>query len=118
MPDIALMNGQQKFDCPLSLRKINCDPSRSTRPFFALSPTKTYKLRFINTGSLALTHVSIDSHEMIVVEADGTPVEPVTVRELPVAPGQRYAVILRYVRPGGQPAEGESFWLRHRLSQE
>ncbi|KZO91306.1 multicopper oxidase [Calocera viscosa TUFC12733] len=117
VPDIALINGQQIFDCPRSTRKIKCDPSKSTRPTFTLFRDKTYKLRFINTGSLAMAHISIDSHEMIVVEADGTSVEPSRLRELPVAPGQRYAVILRYVGPGKGPAEGESFWLRHRLDQ-
>ncbi|EJT98676.1 hypothetical protein DACRYDRAFT_83212 [Dacryopinax primogenitus] len=116
VPDNALVNGIQLYDCPRSIRKITCDASKGTRPTYALQVDKVYKLRFINTGSLAQSFISVDEHELYVVEADGTDIEPVTVRELAVAPGQRYAVILRYV--GDMPLEaGAKFWLRHSLDQ-
>ncbi|KZT51724.1 multicopper oxidase, partial [Calocera cornea HHB12733] len=113
VPDNALLNGQQTFDCARSVRRITCTPTAPARPEYTLDPAKTYKLRLVNTGSLAQTFLSVDEHELVVVEADGTDVEPVVARELAIAPGQRYAVILRYL----QPQEGQTFWLRHRLDQ-
>ncbi|KZO93579.1 multicopper oxidase [Calocera viscosa TUFC12733] len=116
VPDNALVNGVQLYDCQRSVRRITCDASKGTRPTYTLRADKIYKLRFINTGSLAQSFISVDEHELYVVEADGTNIDPVTVRELAVAPGQRYAVILRYVGEG-KPLPGARFWLRHRLDQ-
>ncbi|KZO90885.1 multicopper oxidase [Calocera viscosa TUFC12733] len=116
VPDNALVNDVQLYDCPRSVRWISCDASKGTRPTYTLQADKVYKLRFINTGSLAQSFISVDEHELYVVEAGGTDIEPVTMKELAVAPGQRYSVILRYVGEG-TPQPGAKFWVRHRLDQ-
>jgi FtsP/CotA-like multicopper oxidase with cupredoxin domain len=45
--------------------------------------------------SLTTINFSIDSHYLIVIEADGTLVSPVLLREIKIAPGERYSVILK-----------------------
>ncbi|KZO90259.1 multicopper oxidase [Calocera viscosa TUFC12733] len=115
VPDNALLNGQQIYDCARSVRPIICDPALGTRPHYLLDPLAGgHRLRLVNTGSLAVMYFSVDAHLLKVVEADGTDVRPVVVKELPVAPGQRYSVILQ---PLEAPVRGASFWLRTRLDQ-
>ena len=94
VPDNALINGEQIYNCESSVRKINCDPERGTVPRYALDPSKRHRLRLINTGSLATIHFSIDNHILTVIEADGTNIEPGTTKELPVEPGQRVGASL------------------------
>ncbi len=58
-------------------------------------------MRVINGGSLASFRFSVDSHNMTVIEADGTEVEPVVVQSLNVMVAQRYSVIIETDRPVG-----------------
>ncbi|KAJ3768502.1 multicopper oxidase-domain-containing protein [Lentinula raphanica] len=111
VPDAVLNNGDQAFNCSKSIAKIVCDPKQGRTPTFKLHHQHKNIIRFINTGSLAEIHLSLDSHLLRVFEADGTQVQPVTVKELTIAPGQRYAVEL--IR-GGE-ASACRFWLRQRV---
>lgn len=92
VPDNALINGEQTYNCSKSIRKITCDPAKGTRPRYSLDPTKQHRLRLVNTGSLAVMHFSVDEHLLRVIEADGTDIEPVVTKELPIAPGQRVRI--------------------------
>jgi FtsP/CotA-like multicopper oxidase with cupredoxin domain len=65
--------------------------------------------------SIATIHFSIDSHHLILIEADGTLISPVLLTEVSVAPGQRYSVVLKPFNLIGKPDE---FLLRLRLDQE
>ncbi|KAJ7065135.1 multi-copper oxidase [Mycena belliarum] len=61
---------------------------------FSLAPHKTYRLRLINAGSFAPLRFAVDGHVLTVVEADGTPVEPLAVDSLTLQVAQRYSVLL------------------------
>ncbi|KAF5390849.1 hypothetical protein D9757_004454 [Collybiopsis confluens] len=113
VPDAVLNNGQQAFNCSKSIAKIICDPARGHTPTFALYPQHRNLVRFINTGSVADIHLSLDSHLLRVIEADGTDIQPVTVKELAIAPGQRYAVELVCI-----DRSMDRFWLRQRINYE
>ncbi|KAJ4473007.1 multicopper oxidase-domain-containing protein [Lentinula aciculospora] len=114
VPDAILTNGQQAFNCSKSIAKIICDPRKGRTPTFRLHPQHRNVIRAINPGSIAEIHLSLDSHVLRVVEADGTQIQPVLVKELRIAPGQRYAVEVIPV----DEDESREFWLRQRVNYE
>jgi len=68
-------------------------------------------------SSLADVEIALSSHYLLVIEVDGSPVVPQRLNSIILAPGQRASVILE-PHPSIQPREGESFWLRLKLSDE
>ncbi|KAJ3807155.1 multicopper oxidase-domain-containing protein, partial [Lentinula aff. lateritia] len=114
VPDAILNNGLQLFNCSKSIAKIICDPKRGRTPTFRLHPQHQNIIRLINPGSIAEIHISLDSHLFRVIEADGTQIQPVIVKELTIAPGQRYA--LEVIRADEGKYDG--FWLRQRVDYE
>jgi FtsP/CotA-like multicopper oxidase with cupredoxin domain len=133
VPDDVLLNGVQSYNCERSVRKIVCDKSKGSRPRLNLDVDKTYRLRLVNAGqvttslfgyvlklnipsrrAIATIHFSIDSHHLVLVEADGTLLSPVLLTEVSIAPGQRYSVILR---PLNITRKHEEYLLRMRLDQ-
>jgi iron transport multicopper oxidase len=80
-----------------------------------LLPTYSTRLRLINAGTFAPLRVSVDNHALTIIEADGTPVAPVRVRDLVVHPAQRYSVLV--TRDKGD-ATVEAFWIRARMVED
>ncbi|KAJ7626741.1 multi-copper oxidase [Mycena rosella] len=109
VPDSSTINGQGQF--------VDCDawPHHTCTggSFYNLSltPNKTYRLRLINTGSFAAIRFSVDGHNLTVISADGTPVEPVTVDRVMVQVAQRYDVLLTTDQPVAV------YWMRSTLDQ-
>ncbi|WVQ77114.1 hypothetical protein IAR50_006797 [Cryptococcus sp. DSM 104548] len=68
----------------------------------------TVRLRFINVASHAMMRMSIDDHDLEVIEADGNDIYGPTIHEVPVAPAERYSVLINTT----QGAEGDAFWIR------
>ena len=62
---------------------------------------KTYRLRLINSGQLVMVNFAIASHNLIIVQAEGTNVNPVMVQSLDIGPGQRYDVLLTTDKEAG-----------------
>jgi CopA family copper-resistance protein len=58
-------------------------------------PGERVRLRFINSGAATFFDVRIPGLPMTVVQADGQPVEPVTVEEIRVALAETYDVIVQ-----------------------
>lgn len=52
------------------------------------------RLRLINGGAMTIFDVRVPGLKVLVVQADGQPVEPVEVEELRMAPGETYDVIV------------------------
>ncbi|ODN73020.1 hypothetical protein L202_08415 [Cryptococcus amylolentus CBS 6039] len=103
--DAVLINGVGQTNC------TNTDnPSCfSTSPPEIQVPTNSrIRIRFISAAAHAMFRMSLDTHELEVVETDGTPVWGPTVHEVPLAPGERYSVI---IDTNGK-TEGDSVWLR------
>ncbi|KAK7028675.1 multicopper oxidase [Favolaschia claudopus] len=69
------------------------------------------RLRLIHAGTFAPLRISVDHHTLTLIEADGSPVEPVKVRDLVLQPAQRYSVLI--ARERGDEEDGvEAFWVR------
>ncbi|KAJ7252170.1 multi-copper oxidase [Mycena rebaudengoi] len=75
-----------------------------------IEPGTTTRLRLIHAGSFAPLRVSIDSHALTIIEADGSAVAPMRVRDLVMQPAQRYSVL---VSP--ESDSGDTFWIRARM---
>ncbi|KAK9837176.1 hypothetical protein WJX81_008696 [Elliptochloris bilobata] len=69
---------------------------------------KTYRLRVINTGSLAYQTLCFEGHNLTIVAADGYPTKPLVVSCLDINLGQRYDVLLKANQAPG------NYWLTAR----
>jgi FtsP/CotA-like multicopper oxidase with cupredoxin domain len=54
----------------------------------------TYRLRLINPGTYAGLWFSIDSHNLTIIEADGTDIVPIELPGIFINIGQRYSVLI------------------------
>ncbi|WFD28765.1 L-ascorbate oxidase [Malassezia nana] len=119
VPENALINGKNIFTCHHSrLNDVPCPAGDADQvgeySTFSLRPDQAYRLRLVNVGALADITFSVDGHTMTVIEADGTLVKPVRVHRIPIAPGQRYSVIL-HKEPKSKDAR---FWMRADMSPD
>ncbi|KAK7438178.1 hypothetical protein VKT23_018108 [Stygiomarasmius scandens] len=60
---------------------------------------KRYRLRIINESARNVFTMSIDSHNLTIIEADGVATTPMTVDEIEMLAGQRYSVVLEANQP-------------------
>lgn len=58
-----------------------------------------YRLRFVNLSCGPTYHVSIDNHNMTIIEADGVETNPLTVNSFDIFPAQRYSVVITADQP-------------------
>ncbi|KAJ7334026.1 Cupredoxin [Mycena albidolilacea] len=75
----------------------------------------TTRLRLINAGTFDPLRVSVDNHALTIIEADGTPLAPVRVRDLVLHPAQRYNVL---VTREGRDSPVDTFWIRARMVED
>jgi FtsP/CotA-like multicopper oxidase with cupredoxin domain len=125
VPDNGLINGRNTFDCSMASEamfpstpgsgneKYKC-VSNAPRTVFEVEQGLTYRIRIMNTGSFADFKVSIDEHELTVIEADGVDMVPAKVQRVPIHVAQRYSVLLVANRSIGM--EGEGFWIRAEMN--
>ncbi|GAA6018178.1 hypothetical protein JCM10207_002858 [Rhodosporidiobolus poonsookiae] len=111
-PQSGLVNGYAIYDCSFANTTEN-DCEQNTRPMeLVFPPDALVRLRFINSGGHPMTWFSVDEHELALVEADDTAVEPQLVHRIPVNVAQRYSGILNTT--GHQV--GDSFYLRSQIN--
>jgi iron transport multicopper oxidase len=60
---------------------------------------KRYRLRIINMSCGPTYNVSIDGHNMTIIEADGVETSPLTVDSFQIFPAQRYSVVVTADKP-------------------
>jgi iron transport multicopper oxidase len=72
------------------------------------------RLRLIHAGTFAPLRISIDGHALTIIEADGSAVAPVLVRDLVLQPAQRYSVLVTPEDKGWMGA----FWIRARMVED
>ncbi|KAI9202143.1 Cupredoxin [Polychytrium aggregatum] len=70
---------------------INDNSDNST---FAITAGKTYRFRLINVSLMPSMFISIDGHNMTIIEVDGIDVQPYTVQSLPITTAQRYSILV------------------------
>ncbi|KAH0586796.1 hypothetical protein H2248_005647 [Termitomyces sp. 'cryptogamus'] len=86
-------------------------------PFFVqnVESGKRYRFRIINQSARNVFTMSVDGHDLTIIETDGTPTTPMVVNEIQMLAGQRYSVVLEANQPvanywinapfvGGNPA--------------
>ncbi|ETW78385.1 laccase 13 variant 1 [Heterobasidion irregulare TC 32-1] len=66
-----------------------------------VTPGKRYRLRLINESARNVFTVSIDDHNLTIIETDGVATKPLVVDQLELLAGQRYSVILHADKPVG-----------------
>ncbi|KAG6877680.1 hypothetical protein C0993_005100 [Termitomyces sp. T159_Od127] len=70
-------------------------------PFFVqnVEAGKRYRFRIINQSARNVFTISVDSHDLTIIETDGTPTTPMTVNQIEMLAGQRYSVVLEANQP-------------------
>ncbi|KAJ6504465.1 multi-copper oxidase [Mycena vulgaris] len=109
VPDSATINGHGQYTECRAFPHLSCNGGSYFN--LSLTPNKTYRLRLINAGSFAPIRFSVDHHALIVVEADGTPVVPVTVDQVTLQVAQRYSVLLT------TDQSPKAYWMRATLDE-
>ncbi|KAG0092199.1 hypothetical protein BGZ93_005354 [Podila epicladia] len=105
MPNNGLINGKHTFNCANVIpADLKCE--KGERTVFHFLPNRRYRLRIINAGAAAPFLFSVDQHQLQVIEADGTNLNPILVDSVPVNNGQRYSVILTTNQ------EPKNYWMR------
>ncbi|KAF5360236.1 hypothetical protein D9757_012888 [Collybiopsis confluens] len=63
----------------------------ATLPF---QPSKTYRLRIINTSAFGMFYFWIDGHDMRIIEVDGTDTEEYPISLISLSVAQRYSILV------------------------
>ncbi|KAI0285664.1 laccase T2 copper depleted [Russula brevipes] len=69
---------------------------------------KRYRFRLISISCDPSFKFSIDSHQMTIIEVDGTNVKPIVVDSLDIFPGQRYSLVVNANQ------RVDNYWIRSR----
>ncbi|GMK56192.1 hypothetical protein CspeluHIS016_0300320 [Cutaneotrichosporon spelunceum] len=109
VPDSVIINGVGQVDCGFVQRGVPCNTDVPPYEVRAACGNKV-RLRVLHHGSHSLLYVSIDEHTFTVIEADDTPVQPFQAKELVLAPGQRYSIVVEM----NQGSHGDGYWIRAR----
>lgn len=134
VPNNGLINGKHTFNCANVIpADLKCE--KGERTVFHFLPNRRYRLRIINTGYSSISAAifvrcwlgfrneltssrcechraaapflfSVDQHQLQVIEADGTNLNPILVDSVPINTGQRYSVILTTNQ------EPKNYWMR------
>ncbi|KAF9579389.1 hypothetical protein BGW38_004379 [Lunasporangiospora selenospora] len=110
IPNNGLINGKHTFDCSKVQAGLTC--TGGERTVFHFLPNQRYRLRIINSSAAAAFLFSIDEHQLQVIEADGTDLNPLLVDSLPINAGQRYSVIVTTNQ------EIKNYWMRAEMGVE
>lgn len=92
IPYSGLINGHGSFNC--SNTKLPCDPKKQHPAVITVKRGKRYRFRIINTSAMAVFYFSIQGHKLNVIEVDGVDTVKVSLDRIPIAPAQRYSVIV------------------------
>ena len=113
-PDTLLINGKGAFSTCQQEGGIQClatcNDTAALLDRITVEEDKTYRLRIINSGQLLPVNFAIAGHNLTIIEADGTLVEPVQVANLDISPGQRYSVLLTASKPTNNTED--VYWIR------
>jgi L-ascorbate oxidase len=110
-PDSLLINGKgiaskcseggSNFEDPNACLSTCSDSSQLLLSTINVESLKTYRLRLINSAQLVMMNVAIQDHTMTIIEVEGTIVDPKTVSNIDIAPGQRVSVLITTDQPSG-----------------
>ncbi|KAG0653711.1 laccase, multicopper oxidase, benzenediol:oxygen oxidorectuctase [Rhodotorula mucilaginosa] len=114
-PKSNVVNGRGLYNCSFAAAGRTCNQlTQSDLPELRFPPNKRVRLRFIHEGSHPPFQVSVDEHELHVIEADDTPVRALPVHRIQIATAQRYSGLL--YTTGHR--KGDSFYLRSQMNTD
>ncbi|KAF9435152.1 hypothetical protein BGZ76_006820 [Entomortierella beljakovae] len=105
VPNNGLINGKHTFNCS-NVQPADLPCTEGERAVIHVVSNRRYRLRIINTSAAAPFLFSIDNHQLQVIEADGTDLNPIMVDSLPINSGQRYSVIVTTNQ------DVQNYWMR------
>ena len=73
--------------------------------FMCFSHAHSFSCSLAACFSLAILNIAVGSHNLTMVQIEGTPIEPIDAANFNIGPGQRYAALLNATQPPG------SYWL-------
>jgi FtsP/CotA-like multicopper oxidase with cupredoxin domain len=103
----ACLEGGASYNNSNSCLVNTCNDTLAWTSVVPVEAGKTYRFRIINSAQLTMQNVAIAGHNMTIVEVEGTMVEPVTVSNYDLAPGQRVSVLVT----ADQDDAGQNFWI-------
>ena len=109
----GLINGKGFFNCSQFHQQnifslFPCaDTNTNNYSTFAIQKGQGLRLRIINGGTTYAFLFSIDQHKLMVISADGHPVQPQLVDEILVSVSERYDVIVV-----GDQDPTQTYWIR------
>ncbi|KAE8387279.1 multicopper oxidase-domain-containing protein [Aspergillus alliaceus] len=95
-PDSLLINGMGNFNCSMAVpaRPVDCIEQDNNLSYLTDIET-AYRLRVVNTGSLAGFTLSFSNNHLTVIQIDSTDIEPQQASSAGILyPGQRIDIIL------------------------
>lgn len=92
IPFSGLINGHGSYPC--NYTTLPCDPNDQQPAVFKVERGKRYRVRIINTSAIGVFFFSIPGHVLNVIEVDGVDTVKVSLNRIPIAPAQRYSVIV------------------------
>ncbi|KDE07510.1 hypothetical protein MVLG_02184 [Microbotryum lychnidis-dioicae p1A1 Lamole] len=109
-PKSGLIQGRGDFDCKnrTNILKGHSCKKQSIYSEIAVPAGSLTRLRFINAGMHAFWRISVDEHEMKLIEVDDTPIDAVGMPRIPINAGQRFSAVL----DTRSDKAGSSFWMR------
>jgi FtsP/CotA-like multicopper oxidase with cupredoxin domain len=76
------------------------------------------RLRLINAGTVSMFTISIDGMPLVLIELDGTAVQPLLLRSVTLAVAQRASVILDWSRLHPNVSASPALWIRVEAARE
>ncbi|RMJ22435.1 Multicopper oxidase [Aspergillus sp. HF37] len=100
VPDSLLVNGVGSFDCAMAVpaRPVDCIESQADSSYIDLDRSLDYRIRVVNTGSLAGFTLAFEREQLRLIQLDSNDVEPQDMEANSAGilyPGQRMDFILR-----------------------
>ncbi|CAN6673298.1 hypothetical protein TRVA0_048S00606 [Trichomonascus vanleenenianus] len=109
VPDAGLIQGRRRIDCSKIGGNRVCLQEESQDALIPVLENKVYRLRLISAGGFSEFDFSIDDHNLTVIEAEGTNVEPFEIEVVRLANAQRYSVLANFSKPR---EDADGYWLR------
>ncbi|KAH7861844.1 hypothetical protein Vadar_031657 [Vaccinium darrowii] len=106
-PQSLLIQGKGMFNCStLAAGLCNATNPECSPYVMTVVPGKTYRLRIGSLTSLSALSFEIEGHNLTVVEADGSNVEPFVVKNLFIYSGETYSVLIK-----ADQAPTRNYWI-------
>ncbi|KAJ5933636.1 hypothetical protein N7454_005965 [Penicillium verhagenii] len=115
VPDSLLINGAGHFECPMAVpaRPVDCNEKHVNLSYFHTPTDTSYRLRVVNTGSLAGFTLISEADPMSIIGVDSVELDPQEAHSVGVLyPGQRMDLILHV------PVQGKPSALQIKLDTE